>query len=56
MLNLARSVFMEQQNLDRLVERILIESQQLLQCERCRIYVVEESVEGVSTEFFFVLS
>ena len=47
LLSLAKGIFSEQQNLDKLVEKILLDSQELLQCQRCCVYLIEEAIEGV---------
>ena len=47
LLSLARGIFEEQQNLDKLVERIMLEAQDMLKCERCSVYLVEDVLEGV---------
>lgn len=39
LLNLARSIFEEQTNLERLVTKIMKEAQGLLRCERCLVYL-----------------
>ena len=46
-LSLARGIFEEQQHLDSLVERIMLEAQDMLKCERCSVYLVEDVLEGV---------
>ncbi|ODM93439.1 cGMP-specific 3',5'-cyclic phosphodiesterase [Orchesella cincta] len=39
LLNLAKSIFEEQTNLERLVSKIMKEAQELLKCERCLVYL-----------------
>ncbi|WAR21563.1 PDE6-like protein [Mya arenaria] len=48
LLNLARGVFVEQQNLEKLIEKIMLDAQDLLQCERCSVYLVDDTLELVS--------
>ncbi|CAF3709710.1 unnamed protein product [Rotaria sordida] len=44
LLNLARNLFREQDDLERLVNKIITESQGLMQCARCCIYIVDQSI------------
>lgn len=49
LLNLARSIFEEQNNLECLVTKIMTEARELLKCERCSVYLVDlECCESVS--------
>ncbi|KAJ8920329.1 hypothetical protein NQ315_011991 [Exocentrus adspersus] len=41
LLNLARSIFEEQNNLECLVTKIMREAQDLLKCERCAVYLLD---------------
>ncbi|KAL5284780.1 hypothetical protein ACFFRR_006850 [Megaselia abdita] len=41
LLNLARSIFEEQNNLECLVTKIMTEARELLKCERCSVYLVD---------------
>ncbi|CAF2588939.1 unnamed protein product [Rotaria sp. Silwood2] len=41
LLNLARNLFREQNELERLVHKITIESQGLMQCARCCVYILD---------------
>ncbi|XP_056638764.1 cGMP-specific 3',5'-cyclic phosphodiesterase [Diorhabda sublineata] len=41
LLNLARSIFEEQSNLECLVTKIMREAQDLLKCERCAVYLLD---------------
>ncbi|KAJ3643001.1 hypothetical protein Zmor_025742 [Zophobas morio] len=41
LLNLARSIFEEQNNLECLVTKIMREAQDLLKCERCAVYLMD---------------
>ncbi|KAL5016395.1 hypothetical protein ScPMuIL_005984, partial [Solemya velum] len=43
LLNLARGIFKEQSNLEKLVQKIMLESQELLKCERCTVYLCDNS-------------
>lgn len=57
LLNLARSIFEEQNNLECLVKKIMREARDLLKCERCAVFLVDlECCEAVSgrhhNEFF----
>lgn len=48
LLNLARSIFEEQNNLECLVTKIMKEARDLLKCERCAVYLVDlECCEAV---------
>ncbi|CAH1783003.1 unnamed protein product [Owenia fusiformis] len=46
LLKMARSIFEEQSNLDNLVQKIMLESQDLLKCERCSVYIIDDTMEG----------
>ena len=48
LLQLAKRIFEEQTSLDTVVHNIMSESQELLNCERCSVSLVDTSVEGVS--------
>lgn len=39
LLNLARSIFEQQNNLERLVTKIMAEARDLLKCERCAVFL-----------------
>ncbi|XP_046433336.1 cGMP-specific 3',5'-cyclic phosphodiesterase [Neodiprion pinetum] len=41
LLNLARSIFEEQNNLECLVTKIMAEAKELLKCERCAVYLLD---------------
>lgn len=41
LLNLARSIFEEQNNLECLVTKILTEARHLLKCERCAVFLLD---------------
>lgn len=41
LLNLARSIFAEQNNLECLVSKIMTEAKELLKCERCAVYLLD---------------
>jgi cGMP-specific 3',5'-cyclic phosphodiesterase, invertebrate len=48
LLNLARSIFEEQNNLECLVTKIMKEARDLLKCERCAVFLVDlECCEAV---------
>jgi hypothetical protein len=50
LLNLARSIFEEQNNLECLVTKIMTEARDLLKCERCAVFLLDtECCEAVST-------
>ncbi|CAF0957449.1 unnamed protein product [Rotaria sordida] len=44
LLNLARNLFREQNDLERLVHKITTESQGLMQCARCCVYILDRSI------------
>ena len=49
LLNLARSIFEEQNNLECLVTKIMTEARELLKCERCAVFLVDlDCCEAVS--------
>lgn len=51
LLNLARSIFEEQNNLECLVTKIMKEARDLLKCERCAVFLVDlECCEAVMIE------
>lgn len=51
LLNLARSIFEEQNNLECLVTKIMKEAKELLKCERCAVFLVDlECCEAVMIE------
>ncbi|XP_062580009.1 cGMP-specific 3',5'-cyclic phosphodiesterase-like isoform X2 [Saccostrea cucullata] len=43
LLNLARGVFQEQTSLERLIQKVMLDSQDMLKCERCTVYLTEDS-------------
>ncbi|XP_064603088.1 cGMP-specific 3',5'-cyclic phosphodiesterase-like isoform X2 [Liolophura sinensis] len=45
LLTLARGIFEEQANLENLVQKIMIEAQDLLKCERCTVFLTDEKQE-----------
>ena len=47
LLSLARSIFEETSSLDRLINKIMIKAQELLQCEKCRVYLVDTERQEV---------
>ncbi|XP_028390935.1 cGMP-specific 3',5'-cyclic phosphodiesterase-like isoform X2 [Dendronephthya gigantea] len=46
LLQLAKRIFEEQTSLDKVVHNIMLESQELLHCERCSVSLVDSSVEN----------
>lgn len=51
LLNLARSIFEEQNNLECLVTKIMTEARELLKCERCSVFLVDlDCCEEVSSD------
>lgn len=51
LLNLARSIFEEQNNLECLVTKIMTEARELLKCERCAVFLVDlDCCEAVSSQ------
>lgn len=52
LLNLARNIFEEQNNLECLVTKIMTEAKELLKCERCAVYLLDldcgEAVSALS--------
>nr|CAD7423738.1 unnamed protein product [Timema monikensis] len=56
LLNLARSIFEEQNNLECLVTKIMTEARELLKCERCAVFLLDtECCEAVSELFVRLL-
>ena len=52
LLNLARNIFEEQNNLECLVTKIMTEAKELLKCERCAVYLLDlDCGEAVSSSF-----
>lgn len=52
LLNLARNIFEEQNNLECLVTKIMTEATELLKCERCAVYLLDlDCCESVSNFF-----
>ncbi|XP_025093165.1 cGMP-specific 3',5'-cyclic phosphodiesterase-like isoform X5 [Pomacea canaliculata] len=47
LLHLARGIFEEQTNLEKLVQKIMLDAQDLLKCERCSVYLLEDTLEHV---------
>ena len=58
LLQLARNIFTEQTNLDGLVTKIMVDSQEVMKCQRCSILLVESEDTGVrnSLETFLVVT
>lgn len=52
LLNLARSIFEEQNNLECLVTKIMTEARELLKCERCAVFLMDlDCCEAVRISF-----
>ncbi|XP_060078582.1 cGMP-specific 3',5'-cyclic phosphodiesterase-like isoform X2 [Ylistrum balloti] len=45
LLNLARGVFEEQTSLEKLLQKIILQSQDLLKCERCLVYLLDDVLD-----------
>ncbi|XP_070212338.1 cGMP-specific 3',5'-cyclic phosphodiesterase-like isoform X3 [Littorina saxatilis] len=45
LLHLARGIFQEQTNLEKLVQKIMLDAQDLLKCEKCCVYLLEDTCE-----------
>ncbi|XP_046371544.1 cGMP-specific 3',5'-cyclic phosphodiesterase-like isoform X6 [Haliotis rufescens] len=57
LLHLARGIFEEQTNLQQLVKKIMVEAQDLLKCERCSVFLLEDTFENeVSFSMAFYLN
>ena len=55
LLNLARNIFEDTECLDTVVRRIMSQAQELLQCERCTVYILDTNIneeEEESVNFF----
>lgn len=48
LLHLARGIFEEQTNLEKLVQKVMLDAQDLLKCEKCCVYLLEDTCERVS--------
>ena len=48
LLQLARGIFEEQTNLDNCVYKIMLEAQELIACERCMVFLIDETIQDVS--------
>ena len=55
LLRLARGIFAEQTNLDKLVEKIMLESQEILKCERCCVYLIDSVAKEVYHDLYIVI-
>lgn len=57
LLNLARSIFAEQNNLECLVTKIMTEARELLKCERCAVFLLDldccEAVSLYNLDFYY---
>ncbi|XP_055949647.1 cGMP-specific 3',5'-cyclic phosphodiesterase-like isoform X3 [Argiope bruennichi] len=47
LLSLAKSIFEETSSLDRLINKIMVKVEELLQCEKCRVYLVDTEQEDL---------
>lgn len=57
LLNLARSIFEEQNNLECLVTKIMKEARDLLKCERCAVFLVDlECCEAVMKNILLIFT
>ncbi|XP_052266884.1 dual 3',5'-cyclic-AMP and -GMP phosphodiesterase 11-like [Dreissena polymorpha] len=52
LLDLARVIFEEQSNVAALIQKIMMHTQSLLQCERCQVMLVDESTKGVFSQVY----
>lgn len=56
LLNLARSIFEEQNNLECLVTKILTEARELLKCKRCAVFLLDlDCCESVCFLLLYVI-
>lgn len=55
-MNLARNLFREQNDLERLVNKITTESQGLMQCTRCCVYIVDRPISSSDKSEVYLLS
>ncbi|CAM1317755.1 Uncharacterised protein g6831 [Pycnogonum litorale] len=46
MLNLAKGLFEEQSNLEKLVRKIMSQAKELLRCEGCGVYLTDKQIDG----------
>lgn len=57
LLNLARSIFEQQNNLQCLVTKIMEEARRLLKCERCAVFLLDlDCCEAVRENFLFMIT
>ena len=49
LLQLAHGIFEEQSDLDKCMHNIMMEAQELLHCDRCMVFLIDETVEDVSS-------
>nr|CFW94219.1 Eka-cGMP gated channel beta 2 protein [Euperipatoides kanangrensis] len=52
LLDLARVIFEEQSTIENLVQRMMMYTQALLQCERCQVLLVDETSKGTFSQVF----
>jgi len=52
LLDLARVIFEEQNNVATLIHKIMLHTQSLLRCQRCQVLLVDENSKGVFSQVF----
>nr|KAG5710172.1 hypothetical protein BaRGS_006691 [Batillaria attramentaria] len=52
LLDLARVIFEEQSNVANLIHKIMMHTQSLLQCQRCQVLLVDDSLKGIFSQVF----
>ncbi|XP_053393300.1 dual 3',5'-cyclic-AMP and -GMP phosphodiesterase 11-like isoform X3 [Mercenaria mercenaria] len=52
LLDLARVIFEEQSNVANLIQKIMMHTQSLLQCERCQVMLIDESSKGIFSQVY----
>ncbi|KAG8200040.1 hypothetical protein JTE90_001898 [Oedothorax gibbosus] len=50
LLSLAKSIFEETSSLDRLINKIMVKAEELLQCEKCRVYLLDTEEEDLALQ------
>ena len=53
LLNLAKNIFEDTECLETVVRRIMTQAQELLECERCTVYIVDRSLEDEEEDVRF---
>ena len=51
LLTLAHNIFEESTSLDGLVQKIMLDAQDVLQCDRCCVFLVDEDTDGVISNY-----